>query len=491
MWAADIPAEPALPIGAALRDAHVRTVGLAVEQPDPDDGTIIAVGPVVRLRGFSAGPWAGRPAVEEEPAALLELLEAAQSETVRLPEAAQSETVRLLEGLRVLDFGNWVAGPLGDQVLADLGADVIKVEGVDGDPGRSSDVVFFAGQRGKRSLALDLKSPDAGPVLEKLFAWCDVVHHNFRPGVAERLGIDESSVRACNPLVVYCHSPAYGSRGPKAAMAGFDQMIQAFSGVESAAGGEGGDPMWYPWAPMDTGGGWLSAAAMLMGVYCRARTRQGQYCESTQLGAGLLAKSGVFLVGDETRTGPVLDREQTGFGPGFRIYRAGDERWIALIVSDEHEWARLRELPGLTELPERYVPLRLVDAATARRAEAAIAASIATRPSQFWTALLGERGILSAVVADHRLPEFVSSSFEQQEALGSGSAARFSHSEYEWVEVPGVPYRFSSGDVGSPIPPPSLGEQSAEILSEIGVNRDEVAQALSGASGSEPTLTGE
>lgn len=480
MWKADVPIEPVLEVGDALRHEHVRSTGLSVEQPDPDYGTIIAVGPAVRVRGFAAGPSSGRPGTVDDPAALLQIFEGATTRAGP-PQPVDPARTPPLDGVRVLDFGNWLAGPLGDQVLADLGAEVIKVEGLAGDPGRSSDAVHFAGQRGKRSLALDLKSPDAGPVLARLFAWCDVVHHNFRPGVGERLGIDEASVRAVNPDVVYCYSPAYGSWGPKAGMAGFDQMIQAFSGLERAGGGSGGPPMWYPWAPMDTGGGWLSAAAMLLGLYCRVRTGRGQYCESTQLAAGLLAKSGVFLLDDETpaRVGPVLDEAQTGFGPGCRIYRAGDGSWVALILRDERDWARLRTLPGMGDVPERYVPLRVADERWARSAERVIERAMADGAAATWVELLAEHEIPSVVVADRDLGGFVVSCFDDQRSFGVGRPSRFAHDSLGWVEVPGIPYRFSGGPLGSALPPPGLGEHSAQVLAEMGLDGEDLARLLS------------
>ena len=117
----------------------------------------------------------------------------------------------------MLDFSAFVAGPLGAQVLADLGAEVIKVEPPEGEAMRAAAYAVAACQRGKRSLALDLGAPEARPVVERLIEWADVVLHNFRVGVSERLGIDEATVAALNPHAVYCHASAFGTDRPAGA----------------------------------------------------------------------------------------------------------------------------------------------------------------------------------------------------------------------------------------------------------------------------------
>ena len=126
---------------------------------------------------------------------------------------------RLLEDVRVLDLSAYLAGPITPLVLAELGADVVKVEPLTGDVHRTMEPMFAAGQRGKRALALDLKAPDAARVLERLFRWSDVVHHNARVGLAERLGYDEATVRAANPDVVYSFASGFGDTGPTRAPA--------------------------------------------------------------------------------------------------------------------------------------------------------------------------------------------------------------------------------------------------------------------------------
>ena len=136
-------------------------------------------------------------------------------------------------------------------MLADLGADVVKVEPPGGEGMRWVEWSFFGCQRGKRGVALDLKAPAAAPRSTRWCRWADIVHHNLRMPAARRLGVDDESVRAVNPDIVYCHTSSYGPRGPRADWPGYDQLFQASCGWEVAGAGEGNPPMWHRFGFMD------------------------------------------------------------------------------------------------------------------------------------------------------------------------------------------------------------------------------------------------
>jgi crotonobetainyl-CoA:carnitine CoA-transferase CaiB-like acyl-CoA transferase len=189
--------------------------------------------------------------------------------------------------VKVLDLSAYLAGPVGTAILAELGADVVKVEPATGDVHRAIEPLFCAGQKGKRAVALDLKAPDAGPVLDRLFRWADVVHHNSRLGLAERLGYDEATVRAAHPDVVYSFASGFGSTGPRAPLPANDQLMQALAGIEASQGGHGAEPTFLSWGAVDVAGGWVSACAMLAGLYARRRTGVGQSASSSLLGAAI------------------------------------------------------------------------------------------------------------------------------------------------------------------------------------------------------------
>jgi len=190
--AAGVACEPVLAPGDVLSDPHLRAIGLAIER-DAGGARDVMVGSTVSVQPVQV---------------------ATPSDRVRAPQ--DSAGSGLLAGVRVLDFSAFVAGPLGAQVLADMGADVIKVEPPEGEAMRAAAYALAACHRGKRSLALDITAPAARPVVERLVRWADVVLHNFRVGVSTRLGIDETSVARLNPRAVYCHASAFGTRGPRA-----------------------------------------------------------------------------------------------------------------------------------------------------------------------------------------------------------------------------------------------------------------------------------
>ena len=164
-------------------------------------------------------------------------------------------------------------------LLADLGADVVKVEATTGDKMRHVQRVFAAVPAGKRGVALDLKSPAARPALEALVRWADVVHHNLRMPAARRLGLDYESIRAINPEIIFCHASSYGPEGERADWPGYDQLFQAAAGWEVLGGGEGNDPMWFRFGFMDHLCAMASTVATLLAVWHRDRTGHGQKCD--------------------------------------------------------------------------------------------------------------------------------------------------------------------------------------------------------------------
>ena len=266
-----------------------------------------------------------------------------------------------LEGLRVLDLGNFLAGPLGPMLLADLGADVIKVEATTGDKMRNVQRVFAACQRGKRGVALDLKSPAARPALEALVAWADVVHHNLRMPAARKLGLDYESLRAINPDVIYCHASSYGPKGERADWPGYDQLFQASAGWEVLGGGEGNHPMWFRFGFMDHLCAMGSTVATLLAVYHRDRTGTAQFVTGSLLGGGVLTNSETFLQdGGLAASADPLDHEQMGLSAGYRLYALADG-WIALCATEDGQLERACAV-GRGRRPDRAGRRRLAGA---------------------------------------------------------------------------------------------------------------------------------
>jgi crotonobetainyl-CoA:carnitine CoA-transferase CaiB-like acyl-CoA transferase len=452
--------EPVLHPGEALLDAHVREIGLSVDHDDPDYGTLTVLGPVAQVRPTAASA-AGAGG----------------------PDAATGS--RLLSGVRVLDLSAYLAGPVTPAILAELGADVVKVEPLTGDVHRSMEPMFAAGQRGKRAMAVDLKAPDAPQVLARLYGWSDVVHHNSRMGLAERLGYDEATVRAANPDVVYCHASGFGPSGPRALLAANDHLMQALSGVESSQGGAGNPPTFLVWGAIDAMSGWVAACGVLAGLYARRRSGAGQSVSTSLLGTALLTKSGAFVAGGQVQSGPVLDRGQTGYGAAYRIYQGRDDAWFALAVPDAAGWGRLRQavgqVVGVDALPEAPPPLR-VGTHEYQRAEQVLETAFRTDAAVVWAARLNAADVPAELVAEVDRAGFIAKLLDDPVSRQLGRVTSFDWGPRGRLDQPGFPIRFGPAkQVGASRSIPGLGEHTDQVLQAVGYDADErAALATSG-----------
>jgi crotonobetainyl-CoA:carnitine CoA-transferase CaiB-like acyl-CoA transferase len=455
-WVSDLAGqnfrcEPVLRPGEVFRDAHLADIGLSVQHRDPERGHITVLGPVAEVSA------AGLPVPDAGPG------------------IDGSMSTRLLSGTRVLDLSAYLAGPVAPLVLAELGADVIKVEPVTGDVHRGVEFMYAAGQRGKRVIALDLKSPEAARVLHRLFEWSDVVHHNARVGLAERLGYDEATVRKSNPNVIYSHASGFGSQGRRALLAANDHLMQALCGVEAAAGGAGQGPTYLDWGAIDVVSGWVSACSVLAGLYARRRTGRPQSVKSTLIGAGLTLKSGAFIAGDTVIEGPTVDSAQTGYGATYRIYLGQDGVWFAVAVPDVPTWARLLDAVGADGLPMQPPPLRDAGGVNSQ-AEEGLEQIFETRPAAVWVAVLRAAGVPAEVVVEDDRAGFIARFMDDPVNRQLGRVVAFDWGSKGRLEQPAFPARLGPEprpDAPAQIPP--LGAHTAEVLAALGFEPEEIA----------------
>ncbi len=442
-WAHDIPAQPAAPFGSILTDAQARRNGYLTEVVDPLRGRLTQAGTpfstVPPSRVTSAAPVLG----DHTDAVLGEAFEPST-----VSGGGTGAAVRWpLQGLRVLDLGNFLAGPLGPMLLADLGADVVKVESTGGDQMRPIQRVFAACQRGKRGVALDLKSTDGRPALEALVGWADVVHHNLRMPAARRLGIEYEAIAAMDPEIVYCHTSSYGPEGPRADWPGYDQLFQASTGWEVLGGGEGNDPMWFRFGFMDHLCAMGSTVATLLAVFHRDRTGHGQLVTSSLLGGGVLTNGETYL-GPEGVLAPVatVDRDQTGTSPGHRLYPVADG-WVALCARDDDEVAASCAALGAAG-PE------------------ALVAAMATATSSEVLAALSGAGVSAECVGMDQGEAFL----DDPLLRGLGLVASYPHAEWGRLEQVGAFWDLGDLEVRLDRAPPALGQHTVEVLNEAGLD---------------------
>jgi crotonobetainyl-CoA:carnitine CoA-transferase CaiB-like acyl-CoA transferase len=253
-----------------------------------------------------------------------------------------------LAGVRVLDLGLGVAGPFTGRVLADLGADVIKINALH-DTYWNGTHMGLGTNRGKRSIALNLKDPAGREALERLLRQADVVTLNWRPGAAARLGLDYETLRERYPRLVYCNTRGY-EKGPRSDLPGTDQNAAAMTGTEweDGACGAGNPPLWSRSNMGDTGNALLAAIAITSALYHRDRTGEGQAVSTSIVNAGLLHTSYAWIHSDgRAPAWGQVDGDQFGLSPYYRLYRCASGEWVFLAAVTNEARAALRTfLPG-------------------------------------------------------------------------------------------------------------------------------------------------
>ncbi len=463
----DVPVEGVISTEEALLHGQTLANEMMAEIDDPHRGRVKQIGIPIRF-ARSPGAIKGPPPEPGEHSAkiLAELSHAPSRRWESAPIARRKTLSHPLADITVVDFGEYLAGPFGPMLLADLGARVIKVERLEGDRMRYPAQPFFACQRGKLDLAVDLKQPEGLEIIYRLIRRSDVVHHNQRPGVAERLKIDYATLRAIKPDLIYCHSAAYGTHGPSAGMGGYDQLFEAMCGMEQMGGGEGNPPLWVQAGPVDIGGATLSAIATLMAIYHRDRTGEGQFVDGSLLNAGLWYNSDAFISErSDVRRRPTLDRSQCGTSATYRLYETADG-WICVAACSEQHWRRLCEVleqPRLAENPRFSGHHGRVD----HRDElgAIFEPIFRQRTAAQWFTILDQAGVPCEVCRRGYWREYLMDSW----ALETGRVVEYPQGDLgAKLRQFGKTIRFSRTSQNIQGPPPILGEHTRQILGELG-----------------------
>jgi crotonobetainyl-CoA:carnitine CoA-transferase CaiB-like acyl-CoA transferase len=300
-----------------------------------------------------------------------------------------------LSGVRVLDLSAYIAGPYGCTLLADQGADVIKIEPPGGDNLRHypstlerENRAFLGVNRSKQGMVLDLKRPEQLAVLLKLVGEADVLVHNFRPGVAERLGVDYPRLSGINSRLIYCAVTGYGEEGPLREKAGYDQVLQAMTGMCVLQGKPDGAPELTYGSPVDYYAAALLAAGVSSALFERERSGQGQFVGVSLLRSALTMQSARMIWAE----GEALDTWRDMRSGGITGLHPTREGYLYLSANTPHFWEALCEKTGLPEFAKdrRYDTVR-------KRAEHAaeivpkLRAVLLTRTAQEWEELLGDQ----------------------------------------------------------------------------------------------------
>ncbi len=359
-----------------------------------------------------------------------------------------------LDGIRVVDLTSYIAGSYATMMLADLGADVVKVESLEGDSFRELPG-FFGWNRGKRSIALNLKTSEGRRIVEELATRGDVVMENMRPGVADRLGIGDAQLRPLNPRLIYCSVTAFGSTGPYIDRPGFDPLLQAMGGLMTIQGFNG-PPQYVRMAPTDYYTASLAAQAILAALFVRERTGRGQRVETSLLQGVLALQSGNVV---EYAGKPTVARDN----PTYRLYQAGDGEWFFLACGNQSFWVKLCKAVGCEELADdpRFASWMLrIDNREALLPM--LEAAFRSKPRSDWLTILAVHDIPAAPVQP--LTEFM----KDPAVLHHDMIHEYDHPDVGRLRLMGQPIKFSPDETRDPGPPPTLGQHTRDVLRDLG-----------------------
>ncbi len=387
---------------------------------------------------------------------------------------------RAFEGVKVLDFTHFLAGPFSTFQLALQGADVIKVEPVEGDPMRDSPIsaqwterrmgpAWMAANANKRSITLDLTKPAAIEIVERLVQDVDIVCENFRPGVMERRGIGWSQLSKINPRLIYCGISGFGSTGPERGTASFDGKIQAMSGLMSITGEPVNGPMRAGFAAADITAGMTGAFAMACALFQRTHTGIGQFVDVAMLDSMLNFLSG--QVAEHTVLG--YQHEQNGNGsvsrkPTASRFRCGSGH-IVLAVLTERQFANLMKTLGREEVladPRFADWTRRIEHAQALRD--IIEAGMVEGDPKEWESRFTAADVPCATV--HSISEIVSHPQVAHRGLLQEAETPFGS-----VRLAGAGFRFEHGSGGIDKPMAMPGEHTDAVLRSIGYDAAQIA----------------
>ncbi len=401
------------------------------------------------------------------------------------------ERRRALDGIRVLDVTQVMAGPFCAMQLCDMGADVIKVEPPQGDSTRrmagaagAESPSYNAVNRGKRGIVLDLKNPAAQEACRRLALQSDILIENYRPGVMRGFGLDYERLSAAHPGLIYASISGYGQTGPYASKGGFDLVAQGVSGLMSITGEPDGPPVKVGVPLTDLGAALFALSAILAALHYRTRTGLGQYIDTSLVDAGVALsvwEATEFFSSDGVPPRPMGSAHR--MSAPYQAIRCADG-FITMAAANDRLFGRLADALGHAEWTE--LPEFAADASRVAN-RAALAARIeevtVRRPRAEWLARLDACGVPCGPINDY------AQVFADPHITARGMVAEVSHPTLGRLRTLGSPVKLSETPAVVDRPAPLLGQHTEEVLREAGFSSAEIS-ALGKGSATMPSQSG-
>jgi crotonobetainyl-CoA:carnitine CoA-transferase CaiB-like acyl-CoA transferase len=471
----------------ALCDPALLSEGTVVEIEDPELGCVRQAGILYRLHNCVAEVSGPAPVRGEHTEAVKAALRDRKTSEMSADDEVGTSTDTVLkgpmEGIRIIDFGLAIAGPWSSQLLADMGAEVIKVDPQKQDYWLPTHMGIGV-NRSKRFVGLNVKTGAGKKVAYQLIEGADIVVMNMRPQAAKKLGLDYESLKAINKRVIYCHTRGFED-SPRSLLPGNDQTGNALGGTEWEDGGcwNGGRPWFGTSSNGDIGNGYLAAIAMVQALYDRERTGKGQRVDASILNAALFNNSRVSTnIQGEHFERAVLDEYQTGYSALYHLYRCANNSWLCIAVVQEDHW---QALIGI--LPQLADDNRFHDSTARSENDRELVALLdevfSSRTAYQWFEILDKADVPCEVSSD----SFGRELFDDKELLNKG-----------WVtELEGNPLLGKIGMFGIGIDfsdtpcevvgaPPVLWQHTREVLGELGYSEKEIDQLCASGAAIQP-----
>ena len=391
-----------------------------------------------------------------------------------------SKSSGLLDGLLVVEFGHVMAGPICGRMLADMGANVIKVEHIDGgDATRQflppdldgESAAFLMLNRNKRGISVDLKSQEGSDIARKLLRSADVLIENHRTGTMERLGLGYDTLSEQNPGLIYCEISGFGRTGPMANLGGFDLITQGYSGLMSVTGeGDGRPPVKCGPPLTDITAGILAAMGVLGAYIERLKTGQGQRVDTSLFEAGITQSYWQAAMAMATGESPLPLGSAHPMSAPYQAFETEDG-WITVGGSNQTNWIRLINALGVPDLSEDRRFLENSDRIkNVQDLDAILSESFKRKTTEQWLKILEEAGVPAGPVAS------MTEMLGLPQTLARDMVVEVEHSRLGPVKTLGFPVKFSKNPAAVNTGAPILGEHTREILNELGYSDEEIVE---------------